>query len=172
VEESRLENIGEDAFGQTGITSIELPASVRVMEDSAFCGCKRLTEFSFRPGCRLRVLPCAFCSYTGLKSIVIPDFVEVIERHAFRNCVNLVFVQFEPGSQLTRIGAAAFSNCRNLRKADLSECVRLQKIVSDCFKGTPLQRLIFPAFFWKLRDALIFTGTPDTLRIEYETVSS
>lgn len=95
-EESCLTNIKERAFASCDILkSIEIPASVEVIEDWAF-----------------------WCCY-DLKTVKIPNGVTTIGANAFRNCGNLTSVEI-PKSVIS-IGDCAFSVCYNLTSINVAE---------------------------------------------------
>lgn len=84
-----VNTIGCEAFsGRKGLLSINIPESIKFIEDSAFSDCDSLTE------------------------VVIPDSVLSINNFAFSGCANLVsiFIPLEVGS----IGMFAFGDCDNL----------------------------------------------------------
>ncbi len=82
--------IGAKAFEHhTNITKIDLPKSLRKIEECAF-------------------------AQTGLKSLVIPEWVERIESRAFSQCYSLESVQLH--SNLKYIAEDAFESCSDLRK--------------------------------------------------------
>ena len=84
-------SIDENAFwGCTGLTSINIPASVTHIYGFAFSGC------------------------TGLASVNIPASVRYIYDAAFQNCTGLTAVNI-PAS-VTGIGDAPFQNCTGLTK--------------------------------------------------------
>ena len=66
-----VNKIGKNAFGSSGLTSIEIPDAVTTIEDNAFSGC------------------------IGLTSIEIPDLVNSIGKRAFSGCSNLMEVKVD-----------------------------------------------------------------------------
>jgi len=85
AEGSQLESIGECAFSNTALTSVEIPASVTSIGNYAFYT-------------------------TRLTSVEIPASVTSIGVEAFLSCDKLESVTFAEVSQLTSIGDRAFSN--------------------------------------------------------------
>jgi len=64
-----------------------VPASVSVIEDSAFSFCRGLDSVTI-PGSVTNIRRAAFCECTGLTNITIPRGIH-IENDAFENCTNL-----------------------------------------------------------------------------------
>lgn len=78
--------IGDDAFyGSSGMTSIQLPNTIKIINFCAFDNC------------------------SGFSEIVIPDSVTKIDDSAFNGCRKLARISLPEG--LTYIGTYAFSNC-------------------------------------------------------------
>ena len=107
-------SIGIFAFSRTGLTSIEIPASVTSIGVSAFFECESLTSVTFAEGSRLESIGNDAFDDTGLTSIEIPASVTSIGNAAFFDCQDLTSVTFAEGSQLESIGNNAFQNCHNL----------------------------------------------------------
>ncbi len=94
IDERPVEGIGADAFkAMATLTKVEIPTSVKYIEDFAFWGC------------------------TGLTEIVIPDSVTKIGAGVFWECSNLASVKLS--STLTEIGAYAFWCCDALTAISL-----------------------------------------------------
>ena len=91
--ESQLKTIGGDyyygAFSDcTALTSIEIPASVETIGNTAFSDCSSLATVTFEKGSRLKTIGNnAYYRCTSLTSIEIPASVETIEKKAFANCI-------------------------------------------------------------------------------------
>lgn len=86
---SQLETIVRTAFSDSGVTTIELPDSLKTIGYGAFMNCH------------------------GLKSMTIPSGVETIGEDAFLNCRYLKTISI-PAS-VTSIGKSVFDSCSNLQ---------------------------------------------------------
>jgi hypothetical protein len=100
------------------LTSIELPASVKVIDASAFRGVE-LSSVAISEGDSLYRIHQSFLQDISSRSIfryfgnanevVIPSFVTVLCKASFALCKSLTSVVFENDSQLEQIGELAFS---------------------------------------------------------------
>ncbi|MFR6556870.1 MAG: leucine-rich repeat protein [Alistipes putredinis] len=144
--ESQLKTIGGDyyygAFSDcTALTSIEIPASVETIGNTAFSDCSSLATVTFEKGSRLKTIGNnAYYRCTSLTSIEIPASVETIEKKAFMHCSKLATVTFEKGSQLKIIGGGysssyyygAFLGCSSLTSIEIPASV--ETIEATAFK--------------------------------------
>ena len=143
--------IRQNAFKESGLQSIEIPASVETIESTAFKNCTALTTVTFEKGSQLKTIEGgakdsnyygAFCGCTSLTSIEIPASVETIGSTAFRGCTALTTVTFEKGSQLKTIRGGrdrftyyygAFYGLPNLKTVDMSACTQVEEIGDSAF---------------------------------------
>ena len=140
--ESQLKTIGGDyyygAFSDcTALTSIEIPASVETIGNTAFSDCSSLATVTFEKGSRLKTIGNnKLYRCTSLTSIEIPASVETIEKKAFMHCSSLATVTFEKGSQLKTIAGdsydGAFSDCTALTSIEIPASV--ETIEATAFK--------------------------------------
>ena len=103
-----LETIGPFAFCQSGLESVELPASLRTVAQGAFAMCEHLATASFSDG--LEVLgteeqsesanpwPGVFAG-SAVRSVRLPATLRLIEEGAFKNCGNLESIELPQGLQ-------------------------------------------------------------------------
>ncbi len=106
---SGVTTIGEVAFASTGLTSIEIAASVTTIDNFAFQECSDLATVTFATGSKLKTIGVeAFGSCKSLNSVTIPASVTTIGNGAFISCTGLKTVTFDSGSKLETIGNAAF----------------------------------------------------------------
>ena len=158
--------IGDDEFnGQTDITSIIFPDSLRVIGTRAFCGCSGLLrvdlsrtrvtvmhELAFRgctalaevllPSTLVKLGEYAFYLCTMLASVDLScTKLSAIEKDTFAYCTNLATIMFP--ATLTTIGNHAFLRCTTLTEFDLP--CKLETIGAHAFFGcTSLAELRFP----------------------------
>ncbi len=86
----------------------DIPDSVTVISDWAFCECKKLNRITI-PDSVHEIGEGAFCNCALLDEVEIPDSVTVIDDCAFRGCANLERV-FIPSS-VTELGWGLFDGC-------------------------------------------------------------
>jgi len=104
--------------GCTGLTSVNIPASVTSIGQSAFEGCTGLPSINF-PATVTYIGNYAFDGCTGLTSVNIPATVTSIAQAAFANCTGLISVTISSAS----IGALAFSDCNHLTSLTMTSGV-------------------------------------------------
>lgn len=104
-------SIGSDSFGNTGITEISIPASVKSIEDYAFGRCRNLASVKL-PNGLTSIGGLAFRYCYSLKSIVIPDSVTTLVCGTFEDCSSLTDVVL--GSGVTEIQETVFCGWSSL----------------------------------------------------------
>ncbi len=115
--------IGVSAFdGQTGITSVTLPASITTIDKYAFRNCAGLTTIVI-PEKVTKINAHAFDGCASLTNIVIPASVTEISEYAFNGCTSLETVTFTGTSKLKTIGTRAFADCAKLETILIPETV-------------------------------------------------
>ncbi len=88
----------------------DIPDSVTVISDWAFCECKKLNRITI-PDSVHEIGEGAFCNCTLLDEVEIPDSVTVIDDCAFRGCTSLEKVII-PNS-VSELGWGLFDGCEN-----------------------------------------------------------
>ena len=104
----------------TTITSVNIHAGCRIINEEAFKYCKQLAEVTF-PSSLLQIGGMAFSGCTSLKSIDIPASVKSIEYVCFNGCSSLETVTLHDG--LIYIEPSAFGSCSALKKIDIPNSV-------------------------------------------------
>ncbi len=100
------------------LINISLPSSVKIIEDSAFCGCSSLTELVL-PENLYRINGKAFYECSQLVNVMSNDLLSYIGEYAFYGCLSLKSLEFTESA--VEIGKSAFESCRKATgKLDLS----------------------------------------------------
>lgn len=141
--------IGEEALEFGEFTSIQLPSTVKEIDDSAFAYCEKLTGVKLPGGIR-RLGQSCFESCTSLASVTLPAGLEEIGDLCFSNCTALRSVSIPNGivnlpytfygcTALTSVslGTAAnlnntFYGCTGLKSVTLPDSV---KFLNEAFHG-------------------------------------
>ena len=100
-------------FFGTSLTSVEIPASVKVIGKSAFAGNVKLTGLTFADGTQIEEIQANAFDGCGLTAVELPDGVKTIGNEAFASNKNLVTAQI---SSVTKMGRGAFAFCPKLEK--------------------------------------------------------
>ena len=106
--------------GQTTITSVVIPDSVKTIGDYAFIRCTALTSVTLGSGVE-HIGNCAFECCNQITSISIPASVKSYGSYAFAYCTGLESVTFENG--LTCIGYSLFEGCSGLTSITIPDSV-------------------------------------------------
>lgn len=88
-----LEIIGTDAFSGTGLTEIEIPRTVKIIEYNSFSWCDNLERVVFKEGVST-ISYSAFSLCKNLKTLVIPKSVWRIGGSSFSWCDNLETIYY------------------------------------------------------------------------------
>ena len=146
-----LESIGENAFSNTDLEKISLPDSVEFLDQGAFSDCVKLKKVhlsknltTIQTGC---FAECSrLCEVTGIENIRTINFNAFLRCHSLKefDFSNISFIRqcafgytglekIECSSNLIELGKQAFDGCINLKKADLSKCMKLERLFEECF---------------------------------------
>ena len=156
-----------NSFAPAGLTEYITPNSATVIGDSAFGGCRNLTNITISEGVT-SIGNSAFSACDGLTSITIPDSVTEIGSNPFR-CANIrefsgkfatdggraliandIFVAYAQASGgsytipdgVTKIGGSAFEFCANL--TDIVICDGVTEIGDSAFLLSGIKSLTIP----------------------------
>jgi len=133
-----ITSIGSNAFnGQTGLTEIELPASLVTIDTTAFYACSNLTTVTFPEDSQLKEIKTSAFNSSGLSDVDLPDSLENIGNFGF------YYSQIEsitiPAS-VTTIGNAALA-CHTLKEINL-ESDEYFVMVNQCLIEKSTGRLL------------------------------
>ena len=187
---ARVKSIGTFAFQGSGLTELNIPASLQTVDWSAFGfsklkkitvadgsqlqsinkeafnGCKDLEEFTFEGSSTLnKIQKDAFSGDDKLKSFVIPEKVTVLERGAFNGASGLETITFKQPATITIIGEGAFQGAQALKKIELPSTVTT--ISKDAFNTcSSLTEIVVPASVTSIDP----TGFQECAKLEKFTV--
>ena len=132
-------NIGENAFdGCSGLTDVIIDKCPTTMGANVFTGCSKLENVTINNGA---VPYSMFSGLSSIKTLTLGDSVTAIGDFAFQNCSGLTSITI-PDS-MTDIGKYAFSGCSGLTEIDLSNVTSIR---SWAFSGcSGLEELKIPA---------------------------
>ena len=122
--------VSEGAFRDcAGLTSIELPGSVKTIGRNAFYGCSSLSSVTLPNGLNT-IGASAFGYCTSLTGIVLPNTVMTLDANAFYYCTALTDVTLS--KNLTSL-TGTFQGCTSLTTIDLSPYIQtLDGAFKDC----------------------------------------
>ena len=113
--------IGRSAFRNcSGLTSINLPASITYIGRAAFEGCSRLTSINLPAGIT-EISSSTFEGCSGLTSINLPASITKIGYYSFKGCSGLTNINL-PAS-ITKICYGAFESCSGLTSLTLPSSI-------------------------------------------------
>ena len=187
---ARVKSIGTFAFQGSGLTELNIPASLQTVDwnafgfsklkkitvadgsqlqsinKEAFNGCKDLEEFTFEGSSTLnKIQKDAFSGDDKLKSFVIPEKVTVLERGAFNGASGLETITFKQPATMTIIGEGAFQGAQALKKIELPSTVTT--ISKDAFNTcSSLTEIVVPASVTSIDP----TGFQECAKLEKFTV--
>ena len=95
-----LKKLGEDAFSNAGIETIELPQDIKTIERCAFYVCENLQTIILPENLEI-IKELSFAHCKSLKSISLNKNIKIIESFAFKECDNLEEVVFP--DELTKL---------------------------------------------------------------------
>ena len=160
-----IKRIYGNAFADSGLTSILIPASVEEILGPAFTFTWNLATVTFAPGSQLISIGYEAFAYSGLTAITIPANVKLIDERAFAYADQLATVTFDSGSELETIGHAAFINNDALTTIVLPE--GLHTLGTSVFLySASLASITFPDSLYRIggmafEDTAWFDNQPD-----------
>lgn len=136
--------IGSYAFSLNKIiTTVVVPQSVELINDSAFLSCKNLVRVLFKGKCGLKRIGNDAFACSSIIYIDIPSSVEEIGSSAFSDCQNLSSITIPPA--VKEIHSYTFNRCYNLESVTFPKDSRLKTIGTHNFSNTNVKSFEFPA---------------------------
>lgn len=135
---------GDDKYISGKIT---LPSNVHYINDSAFQGQYKVTEYDNIPKCLKYISDNGFCVNSKISNFQLPEEseLEYMGASAFKGCSELTSFPFENAKDLSYIGDHCFDSDIALVSANLAENTKLKKINKFSFSScTALNCVTFP----------------------------
>ncbi|MBE5962601.1 MAG: hypothetical protein E7256_14695 [Lachnospiraceae bacterium] len=181
-----IEEIEEEAFINSNITSVTIPETVSSIGSSAFYNCDKLEEIRI-PDSVTEISMYAFEQCSNLKKVTLPNQLEIIEEGVFFECTSLEEISIP--DTVKEIGDSAFNLCSNLKKVTLPsqleiidwgafyDCTSLKEItipdsvkeIGECafYNCTSLTKVKLPKNLTIIKD-WAFASTPALNEVIYE----
>lgn len=132
--------IDDTAFSGTKLSSMILPNSVVSLGAAAFMGCTSLSSVTL-PSSIKTIEHQTFDGCTSLSTITLPNSITSIEHSVFHNCTSLSSISL-PNS-ITSIGGSAFEGCISLSNVIIPNSIT--SLNSNTFRGcTNLSSITLP----------------------------
>ena len=122
-----METIGVNAFAYTGLTSVDIPVGISVIEEAAFQYCANLTSIVIPEGVT-KIGNAAF-AHTGLTSLTLPSTITSMMQ-SFYGCENLATLTLTDG--ITTLGQSFYS-CPALTSVNIPGSIK--EIATNDFSG-------------------------------------
>lgn len=165
-----IEFIADLAFKNTGIISIQLPSTLKILGSAfencdmleeivvpegveeiahgTFAGCARLSQISL-PSTITKIGKSAFSDCIFLKEIELPRGIQTIEEYAFFSCKSLEKISLPSG--ISVLEKSTFDGCSRLKSVKLPD--KLKKIDSSAFSGcAALEHVDLPSGVEEIQD--------------------
>ncbi len=152
---STVLEMAQGVFYSSGLTSVYVPATVRIMGTHVFQECSRLTEAIIMAN--VDELPAStFLDSIMLENVYLREGIQTIANGSFKNCTSLENITL-PSTLNSIVGA--FEGCTKLQKMDLTN-TKLTSIDGNAFVGcTSLEEVVFPYGFLNVCPTM-FYGVP------------
>lgn len=135
---STVKSIGNNAFSNTGITSLDLPEGMESIGIGAFYNCEKMTELKL-PESLTTLNNGAFAFCKGLTAVTLPNKITFIGALAFEECTGLTSITIP--ENVTEIRNQAFYYCTALTMVELPKA--LQTVGDNAFYETKLQDVYY-----------------------------
>lgn len=118
-----IRRIGHRAFWCCkSVEKIQLPNSIKWIDDSAFHACLLLKEINLPEGVE-QIGQHAFELCKSLEKMELPNSIKEIEKSAFNGCENLKEINIPEG--VKEIAEFVFSTCKSLERIQLPDSIRV-----------------------------------------------
>ena len=107
---SSVTAIGNYAFHSSSIISVTIPANVKTIGNNAFYSCQNLSSVTISEGVE-KIGQNAFRFCKSLPTIALPASIDEVGAAAFLQCTTLKGATFAPGSKQVKMGDHVFAGC-------------------------------------------------------------
>ena len=158
---STVSEIGEFAFSGIKVTSIQIPASVRVIGRQGFASSTALVSFTQEEnGCLDQIGDEAFQQCNAFVTFKIPDTVTLVGSNAFKNCQNLETLEISANMQTAEAGKSSIvESCKKLTAIVVPDNHPYLKSVD----GVLYDKQMTVLFLYPLGKGVMTTDIPDTV---------
>ena len=125
--------IGRSVFNNKGLTSVEIPDSVREIQDYAFASNRELTSVQLPSSLKIIGINSFFCC-SALESIELPSSLEEIGVYAFCGS-GLKTVNIPKSTTLTKLDQFVFYQCQDLTEVNIPATIT--SIADNTFADCP-----------------------------------
>lgn len=88
-----LKKLDVEAFSIAGLTHINLPEGLEIIEESTFWGCENLQDTIVIPSTVLQIRRGAFANCRQLTAVILPAGLQGIQSDAFAGCYSLDYIE-------------------------------------------------------------------------------
>lgn len=142
-------SIGKNAFYNSALTEIYIPAVIGNIGEAAFKGNYsthgQLKSLTFEEGTKVTFGKYAF-QYSALETVTLPEGITTISQYMFSGCNNLTTITIP--KSVTTIDIEAFSSCKALSSihfaTDENGYSSITKLGNKAFSSTALTSFTFP----------------------------
>lgn len=159
LSKTKVEEIGSNAFRETGLKEVAFPVSLKKIGSQAFL--KTQLENVVLPEGVQEIGNEAFREVVTLKSITLPNNIQKVGERAFNYSTQLMIVNYTGSMKLAEgvVENAAFSDCQALKRIILPQSI--SEVQSGVFIGcASLQEIILPESVRKIGSYGLRTNYP------------
>lgn len=151
-----LQKIGGVAFGESGLETVNIPASLDEVVKTTYSTSVEGASYSTCPGPFWRceslknvyiddgvteIIPYLFAGAQGLEKVTLPEGIEKIGQNAYIGCSSIDEVNLP--ESLTEIELNAFAGATSLKSLELPK--KLEKLGERAFENTGIEEIEIPA---------------------------
>lgn len=153
-------------FAESNLAQVEIPSSVKSIENNAFLDCTNLTSVTIKDGVT-QIGEAAFGNCSSLTSLVLPDSVTSLSKHSFYRMLKLTDIVLS--QNVVSIPSYCFEMCQALQEITIPNSVT--SIEQNAFLNcSQLKKVYVPTTISTIDDSA-FTGTHNSFYIiPYDTL--